>query len=157
MTAKYRSDAEERREMINRTCSKCGRGFVGYSDDCGCQGNIPIPVNTSKAKTTEVSWFKKHLNLTWLFWLLGFCFFVAFVKTFLGYDIVGTAKNASTYFLCWCMLPVNGWVLYQKGRSMWWLLLALFFPIISIILSNKKTTKTQGQTTNTTELTKKKM
>jgi len=140
--------------MINRTCSKCGREFMGYADDCGCQGNIPVVVNSKQSKTVETSWFKKHLNLTWLFWLLGFCFFIAFLRTFLGFDIVGTAKNASTYFLCWAMLPVNGWVLHQKGRSLNWLWLALFFPIISIILSNKKTSKTQAQITNSSEMTR---
>jgi hypothetical protein len=138
--------------MINRTCVKCGKEFVGYSDDCGCQGNIPVPV---KSITPKKSWFKRHLNLTWLFWMLGAYFLASFLKVYLGIDIIGTSKYASAAFFCWGMLPVNGWVLYQKGRSLHWLWLAFWIPIIPIILSNKKTSSTVAQTTNATDLTKK--
>lgn len=97
------------------------------------------------------NWFKRHLNLTWLFGLLGLCFFVAILETFLGMAFLGKGNNG-TYFICWTMLPVNGWVLKQKGRSLHWLWLALFFPIISLILSNKKSHKSQSTLTNPVQL-----
>ena len=49
--------------------------------------------------------------------------------------------NNVAYFFIWFMMPVNAWVLKQKGRSLHWLWLAFFFvPYISVILHNKTRT-----------------
>lgn len=85
----------------------------------------------------KTSWFRQHLHLTWLVWLLIFCFVPATLGAFLGFDFLGKGNNA-TYMLLWLMLPVNGWVLKRKGRSLGWLFLALFLPFIPLILANNR-------------------
>ena len=46
--------------------------------------------------------------------------------------------NNAVYFFIWFMLPINAWILKQKGRNLHWLWLAFFFvPYISVILGNK--------------------
>jgi hypothetical protein len=145
----------------------------------------------------KVNWFKKHLNLTWLFVaLLTPWFGLIIVAKFLAIDIPLTLLNSffavtigeitraiidptmiifkfvtypfmafasfigligerqyanaislvflkeganAAYFFIWFMLPINAWILNQKGRSLHWLWLAFFFvPYISLILGNKK-------------------
>ena len=47
--------------------------------------------------------------------------------------------NNAVYFFIWFMLPINAWILKQKGRNLHWLWLAFFFvPYISLILRNKR-------------------
>jgi hypothetical protein len=146
-----------------------------------------------------VNWFKRHLNLTWLFAaLLAPQFGLIIAAKFLAIDIPLTFINAqiaasrgefttgiadfamiafnflwlplfvlgkfagcigernyaeaislgflregnnAAYFFIWFMLPINAWVLKQKGRSLHWLWLAFFFvPYISVILRNKTKT-----------------
>jgi len=144
-----------------------------------------------------VKWFKKHLNLTWLFVALlapqlGLLIatklliidipltllnsFMAvtigeitraiidpamIIFKFVTYPLMAVSSFAgltgerqyakafslvflkegtnAAYFFIWFMLPINAWILNQKGRSLHWLWLALFFvPYISLILGNKK-------------------
>jgi len=76
-------------------------------------------------------WFLKHLNWTWV---LAYLFVVAILL------VIGAegseAKVLANILGVTIMLPVSGWVISQKGRSLWWLLLAwLFSPLW---LPNKK-------------------
>jgi len=85
-----------------------------------------------------MSWLKRHLNLTWLFGALFVLILGSLLINFAGLDILEKGSNQA-YFFIWCMLPLNGWILWQKGRSLHWLWLAFFFfPFIPIILGNKK-------------------
>jgi hypothetical protein len=84
-----------------------------------------------------VNWFKKHLNLTWLFGALLVVFIATSIKVFFGHGVL--EGNNAAYFFIWCMLPLNAWILRQKGRNLNWLWLAFFFvPYITLILGNKK-------------------
>ena len=74
-----------------------------------------------------MNWFERHLNWTWLFayllsWLLYALVLVvlALAATFISHlAIYAVAGLLSSSFL----LVVSRWVLIQKGRSLWWLLL----------------------------------
>jgi len=84
-----------------------------------------------------MSWFKRHLHLTWLFGAL-LVPLVGSTLISIGLDSLGNGNNPG-YFFIWFMLPINAWILNQKGRSLHWLWLAFFFvPYITLILGNKK-------------------
>lgn len=84
-----------------------------------------------------MNWFKRHLNLTWLFGALLVCLLGAALIVFLNLDFLQKGNNQA-YFFIWVMLPINAWILKQKGRSLHWLWLAFFFvPFIPVILGNK--------------------
>ena len=89
----------------------------------------------------RMNWFQRHLNWTWVLsyllmlvgaFMFGFLMFLADPN--ISEDAVGgVAEIFGSIF----MLVVSGWVIKQKGRSLWWLLLSgLFSPLW---LSNKKT------------------
>jgi hypothetical protein len=85
-----------------------------------------------------VNWFKRHLNLTWIFGALFVAILASLLITFVGFNFFKQGYNQA-YFFIWCMLPLNGWILLQKGRNLNWLWLAFFFvPFIPIVLGNKK-------------------
>jgi len=93
-----------------------------------------------------VDWFKRHLNLTWLFGALFVLILGSLLINFAGLDILEKGSNQA-YFFIWCMLPLNGWILWQKGRSLHWLWLAFFFvPYISLVLGNKKQSSPKDKT-----------
>jgi len=71
-----------------------------------------------------MNWFQRHLNLTWVFtWLIWIP---------LNYSDDAIPPIIGAIFL----LVVSGWVIKQKGRSLWWILLTPFFS--SLWLKNKK-------------------
>lgn len=107
-----------------------------------------------------MNWLKRHLNLTWLFGALFVLVLGSVLINFAGLDILEKGGNQA-YFFIWCMLPLNGWILWQKGRSLHWLWLALFFvPYITLILGNKKQSspkqKTLASDTKTVKINKQK-
>jgi predicted branched-subunit amino acid permease len=75
-------------------------------------------------------WYERHLNLVWIFGLL-----LAYALNLVGGIIWGTVNPDATLegidfmgyliFLA-VMVPVSIWVLKQKERSMWWLLLIMW-------------------------------
>ena len=82
----------------------------------------------------ETNWFKRHLNWTWVFgWLFVFvvCFIFGFTMGFAAPDaseeaIIFIANIFGSIF----MLVISGWVIKQKGRSLWWILLSgIFSPL----------------------------
>jgi len=71
-----------------------------------------------------VNWFQRHLNWTWVFAYL-----------------IWLPLNWSDSIIPWILgdillLVVSGWVIKQKGRSLWWLLLLWVFS--PLWLKNKK-------------------
>ncbi|MFC1967128.1 hypothetical protein ACFLV2_00570 [Chloroflexota bacterium] len=71
-----------------------------------------------------MKWFQRHLNWTWVF---------AYLIWFL--------LNRSESVVVWLsviilLLIVSGWVIKQKGRRLWWILLTIVFS--PLWLSNKK-------------------
>ena len=69
----------------------------------------------------EMNWFQRHLNWTWvLAYLLWFAINLYADDSF---GIAWWLSLAAAIFL----LVVSGWVIKQKGRSLWWVLLTPFF------------------------------
>ncbi|MFC2022374.1 hypothetical protein ACFLTR_04115 [Chloroflexota bacterium] len=62
-----------------------------------------------------MNWFQRHLNWTWLFAYL--------IWIPLNYSDDAIPPIIGAIFL----LVVSGWVIKQKGRSLWWILLTIIF------------------------------
>jgi len=72
-----------------------------------------------------VKWFRRHLNWTWVLGNL----FVVVILLVIGAE-GSEAKTLAQILGLTVMLPLSGWVIIQKGRSPWWLLLSgLFSPL----------------------------
>jgi hypothetical protein len=77
-----------------------------------------------KKREGEPNWFQRHLNWTWA---LAYLVWIPLN----GADHI-VPQIIGTVFL----LFVSGWVIKQKGRSLWWILLT---PVFSPLwLKNKK-------------------
>ena len=105
----------------------------------------------------HMDWFKQHLNLTLIvavvgMYLLTMITFAPAETTGQGRSVVGsliqlvnpTISNETTswfYLPIWLalMLPVEGWVLSKKNRSLWHLLWAIapFGWIVILCLKNQ--------------------
>ncbi|MFC1871293.1 hypothetical protein ACFLYF_02685 [Chloroflexota bacterium] len=63
----------------------------------------------------ELNWFQRHLNWTWVF-------------TYLIWIPLNASDDAFPPIIGGIfLLLVSGWVIKQKGRSLWWILLTPFF------------------------------
>lgn len=99
-----------RLEESMKFCPECGRRLTGFDSE-ERQRSVPLP----EAPTKDKSWFQRHLNWTWVFACL------IWLPLNLSYNIVPQVMGA--IFL----LFVSGWVIKQKGRTLWWIFLAPFF------------------------------
>jgi uncharacterized membrane protein YeaQ/YmgE (transglycosylase-associated protein family) len=120
-------------------CPKCGHKLTGLS----LREESPY-IQRSQALLKERNWFEGHLNWTMV---LGFAgayagAFVAglvavSVDPYVSYDvlyIIGLILGLAV------LVPVWGWALRRKSRSLWWLPLGLFVPfgfIALLVLENK--------------------
>lgn len=59
-------------------------------------------------------------------------------------DTGGAAGTAGWLIGSITILVISGWVVKQKQRSLWWLLLAGWFPPIPLLLANKKRNQGRG-------------
>ncbi len=76
----------------------------------------------------HIDWFQRHLN-----WTMVLGYLLANVVSFM----LNRVPPLGTIAAIAIGLPVAAWVISQKGRSLWWLLLSgLFSPLW---LTNKKT------------------
>ena len=71
-----------------------------------------------------MNWFQRHLNWTWVF------AYLIWISMNASNDIV--PQIMGDIFL----LVVSGWVIKQKGRSLWWILLTIIFS--PLWLKNKR-------------------
>ena len=72
-----------------------------------------------------MNWFQKHLNWTWVLAYL----FMVLIQFVIGAEGI-EAKGVGSLLGVTIMLPISGWVIVQKGRSLWWILLSgLFSPL----------------------------
>ncbi len=90
-----------------------------------------------RGEANFIHWFQRHLNLTWV---LG-CLLAFVVALMMPVVIEGTlfapVTVGSTIVAGIIILGVSSWVIIQKGRSLWWILLSgLFSPLW---LKNKTT------------------
>jgi hypothetical protein len=102
-------------------------------------GSPKISPSASIQAASDKNWFERHLNWTWMFGLITF-YFIQIVATpsRAGYLTTSQLEEAyNTSFTVWLLslcilyLPLTGWVLRQKGRSLWFLLISgfLFLPL----------------------------
>jgi hypothetical protein len=142
-------------------CSNCGAAIQDGSLFCNrCGANLSVQpqqaTSTAASATTasvisiplKQSWFSRHLNWTWV---LGVLLFYV-VQIFIGL-IWGISKGLSGHsyyqselddlsFWGWLFpflfiyLPVSGWVIKKKGRSLWFVLLSAFF-FLPLWIANK--------------------
>ena len=82
-----------------------------------------------------MKWFEKHLNWTWV--LANSVIVVGSLWVRGGLVTVGIAIVALL-----AILLVSGWVIIQKGRSLWWLLLSVLGS--PLWLTSKKTESLTG-------------
>ena len=103
----------EKLEPNMRFCPECGQRLKGFSSEAK-QGSDLI----SEVPPKNRHWFQKHLNWTWVL------AYLIWLPLNLSYSIVPQVIGA--IFL----LFVSGWVIKQKGRSLWWILLTpVFSPL----------------------------
>jgi len=96
-----------------RFCPECGQKLTDFNSE-EKQRAIPIP----KTPPKNNSWFRRHLNWTWVF------AYLMWLPLNLSYNIEPQIIGAIL------LLFVSGWVLKQKGRSLWWILLTpVFSPL----------------------------
>jgi tetratricopeptide (TPR) repeat protein len=95
-----------------------------------------------------MNWFERHLNWTMVLGIVGayLVFFIA-VFTIALFDLSVSEVALSVIGLIITLailIPVWGWALRKKNRSLWWLLLGLFVPfgfIVLFCLGNKSLTR----------------
>jgi ribosomal protein S27AE len=126
------------------SCPKCGSMVIFGSAFCGRCGNAlswqqQTTTQPNYQQQNSMNWFQRHLN-----WTFVLSFFSMFVLASIIGLIVGIANlkfndkslDAIAEIACGIvLLTVGGWVLKQKGRSLWWLLLVGWFS--PVWLGNK--------------------
>lgn len=77
---------------------------------------------------------EEHLN-----WTIVFSYILLAISTYLG-NLFGIVADILCLVMLLLVIVVLIWVLYRKGRSMWWLLLSpiAIFPIFVLCASNKR-------------------
>ena len=76
-----------------------------------------------RADPPVIVWAKKHLN--WVWW-------IAFAIRIAAIPVTVPTDSPIPYFVTTVLLiAVTLWVLHQKGRSLWWVLIAIATPFLS--------------------------
>ena len=91
-----------------------------------------------------MNWFERHLNWTMVFGLLG-TYVAGFMVGAVIYSVDPYVSDGAMYIIGFIvslaiLIPVWGWALRRKSRSLWWLLMGLFVPfgfIVLLCLDNK--------------------
>ncbi len=82
-----------------------------------------------------MKWFKRHLHWTWLICLI--------VSTLVGLLLGGSNDtkiggiSGGSWFSFFCMIVVDGWILNEKKRSLWFIFLCVLIWI-PLILGNER-------------------
>lgn len=96
-----------------RFCPECGQRLTDFGSE-DKQRSVPI----SEVPPKDKSWFRRHLNLTWVF-------------AYLIWLPMNLSDNIEPQIIgAVLLLFVSGWVIKQKERSLWWILLTpVFSPL----------------------------
>lgn len=122
-----------------RFCPQCGQVLTGFGSE-EKQTYVPRP----EAPFQHGSWFERHLNWTMVLALVG-AYAVGFIVGFIiglsdPYVSDGVVYIVGLIINLAILIPVWGWALRKKNRSLWWLPLGLFVPfgfIVLLCLENK--------------------
>ena len=150
-------------------CSYCGRPvcndcriFDGAAVHCArCALGFSAEIGMPKT-ARRPNWFERHLNWTAVLSWIAFytlCFMVGLLVGSLwsSLGVLGedTRFNILLYtaligFGAAWLIPSNAWILRQKGRSLWWLLLPIapFGWIVFLSLENRNERETKGVLTS---------
>ena len=110
------------------TCVNCGQFIcaeckVVLGGDVYCNQCVTEPA-TRTAVSQSPNWFQRHLNWTWVF-------------AYLIWIPLNASENIAPQIVgAIFLLFISGWVIKQKGRRLWWILLAPFFS--PLWLKNKR-------------------
>ena len=89
-------------------------------------GMVIVAAGASIREAQGMNWFQRHLNWTWVF------VYLIWLPLNASENVV--ARLVTAVFL----LIVSGWVIKQKGRSLWWILLTIVFSPLWLSNKNKK-------------------
>jgi hypothetical protein len=141
-------------EKVTKNCPTCGSSNALGQKFCGSCG---ADLRGSPQQIEKTNWLKRHLNWTLITTVVG-TYLLSMVTsaseeiTSPGRSLVGLLiqlvnPHISNYTLSWwylpiwlaLMLPVEGWVLRQKNRSLWHLLWGItpFGWIVILCLKNR--------------------
>jgi uncharacterized membrane protein YeaQ/YmgE (transglycosylase-associated protein family) len=120
-------------------CPKCGQKVT----DLGLRDESPY-IQRSQPLFKERSWFERHLNWTMVLGFVG-AYAGAFVAGLVAVLVDPYVSGDVLYIIglivgLSVLVPVWGWALRRKSRSLWWLPLGLFVPfgfIALLVLENK--------------------
>lgn len=109
-----------------------------------------------------MSWFERHLNWTMVLGFVG-TYLASFVAGFMIAVADPTVSDDVLFVIgiivsLAVLIPVWGWALRRKGRSLWWLLLGLFVPfgfIGLLCLENRSQTLASPTFSDTLSVTDK--
>ena len=146
-------------------CPKCGNEVVEqnrYCPKCGAKISIaferpvenikeperifvykPQEGNSVERKAQSLNWFQRHLNWTVVLTAIGTTAVVFGLSIFFAVTVPNAPDEL--YFPLFIIplvviMPVAGWALKRKNRSLWWLLI-LFIPfgwIVYLCLENRR-------------------
>ena len=87
-----------------------------------------------------MKWFRKHLNWTFVFSVLAWLPIYFTIGLFTGFQIDEDLAAALAYLIDLILIIfVTGWVVKQKGRALWWILMLFvpFGPLVILCLENR--------------------
>jgi len=123
-------------------CPQCGQRLTGFDLE-ERQRSVWKPEVPRK----EGNWFEKHLNWTMFLGVVGAylaVFIVVFAIVLFDPYVSDAALSVIGLIITLAILiPVWGWALRKKNRSLWWLPLGLFVPfgfIVLLCLENRSET-----------------
>lgn len=123
-------------------CPKCGQRLTGFDLE-----EKQRYIHQPEAPLKEKNWFERHLNWTMVFGVLGATLVNVVVQLgIISYDpyVSDDVLYVIGFVIALAILiPVLGWALRRKNRSLWWLPLGLFVPfgwIVLLCLDNRSRT-----------------
>jgi len=133
-------------------CQKCSSKLLKYAES-QTSPNSETEFNPYEPEKNKAKWFERHLNWTFILALIvfyGLTFLGSFLTGFIlalndpyitdeTLDSVGIIVSIAIAILF--LLPISAWILEQKGRSLWNLLLLVvpFGLIIFLGIGNRRT------------------
>jgi len=123
-------------------CPQCGQSLASFDLE-----EKQRHINQPEAPLKESNWFERHLNWTMVLGVVG-AYLAVFIAVFAivlfdPYVSDVALSGIGLIITLVILIPVWGWALRRKNRSLWWLPLGLFVPfgfIVLLWLENKSLT-----------------
>lgn len=126
-------------------CIQCGSQYEGGATFCRyCGVRLSEHEDQGQGEKPTRSWFHNHLNWTLVLAEVAITGLVVILIGAAG-SLLSDSEAALAYLLtvilqCALRAVVGGWVLKQKSRSLWWVLLAVTWvgPVVWLALENNR-------------------